>query len=546
MNKKIVTTLFATSMTILLAACGNKTASSKQTLARMTPDVIATMDSAVMTDPTSGQTISDTMSGLLRYNNKKLEPDMAKAMPTVSKDQKTYTFHLRHGSKWSDGKEVTAADFVYAWQRVVTPATKSPYAYIMSGIINADDIAAGKKKPSTLGVEAKGKYTFIVHLDHAMPYFEKMIGLVTFNPVEKSFVEKVGKKYATSSKYLTFNGPYKLNTWSGSDDNWSETKNNNYWNAKAYKINTLKYQVVKSNSTATSLFNTGKLDDVTITGNDALAAKSKPSYNTVQQSYLTYLGMSQKVKAFQNQKIRQALSIAIDRDNFIAKVLGDGSKPAKTVVPTGMYYNDKTGEDFGKVAAKGYEQYTTYNLKKARTLFAEGMKEIGSKSLNFTLLSDNTAGDTAAVEYLQAAFKKLGTSENGLSVNVTSRIVPQKTWIQESHSGQYEMTIGEWAADFPDAINFLNTFSKAYSSYDGKYNNDEYNALVKASNTTDATNPTKRWDDMIKADQILTKNLGVIPVFQWGTAHLTNTNVKNLHYEPNSLFSYQGTTNKAK
>lgn len=542
--KKLVSASVVFLATALLAACGNNNAASsgKQTLARMTPDVIATMDSAVMTDPTSGQSISDTMSGLYRYNNKKLEPDMATGKPIISNGQKTYTFHLRHGAKWSDGKEVTAADFVYAWQRVVNPTTKSPYSYIMNGIKNAEAISTGKKSPKTLGVEAKGKYTFIVHLDHPMPYFNKMIGLVTFSPVEKSFVQKVGKKYATSNKYLTFNGPYKLNKWSGADDSWTESKNNNYWNAKAFKISTLKYQVVKQDNTAPNLYNSKKLDDITITGNEAMANKTKPGYNTVQQSYITYLGMSQKIKAFRNQKVRQALSMAIDRKSFISTILGDGSKPAKTVVPTGMFYNEKTGADFGKTAAKGYGQYTSYNLKKARALFKQGMAEVGEKNLTFTLLSDNTPGDTNAVQYFQAAFKKLGT--DGLTVNVNARTVPQKTWIQESHTGQYDMTIGEWAADFPDAVNFLNTFTTAYSNYSGKYKNAQYDALIKASNTTDATNPTKRWDDMMQATHILTKQVGVIPVYQWGSAHMTNPTVKGLHYTPNSLYSYQGTTNK--
>lgn len=279
--------LTAASMVLLLAACGSKSADSGnkgQTINRMEGDVIATMDPAMATDVISGQAMNNAYAGLYRFEGKKLKPDMAAKMATVSKDQKTYTFTIRKGAKWSDGKEVTAKDFEYAWKRAVDPATKSQYAYIFSGIKNADDITAGKKPASSLGATAISKYKFQVKLDKAMPYFEKMICLQTFDPVEKSQVKKYGTKYGTKSSTLTFNGPYVLKGWNGSDNKWTLTKNKNYWNAKNVHVTTINNQVVKENSTALNLFQDGKMDDVAISGDSAAQMKNDKAYNVVYQN----------------------------------------------------------------------------------------------------------------------------------------------------------------------------------------------------------------------------------------------------------------------
>ncbi len=529
---------------IPLTACGKSSSSSgsSQTISKMTNDVIATMDSAQFTDAVSSQALTDTMAGLYRYKGTTLKPDMAKSKATVSKDQKTYTFHLHHDAKWSDGKKVTAQDFEYAWKRVVNPATKSPYAYIFSGIKNADAILAGKADYKTLGVKATSKYTFVVKLDRPMPYFESMICLQTFDPLEKSTVEKYGKKYANTSKQMTFNGPYILKNWSGANNSWTEVKNPNYWNAKNVHVKKLKYQVVKENSTALNLYESGKLDDVSVTGSDAQQSKSEAGYNVVKQNFITYLTMNkQQVPEFGNQKVRQALSMTINRKEFIKKVLGDGSTPAQTPVPTNMMYSD-SGKDFGKEAAKGVTEYTSYNVAKAKKLFAEGMKEMGSSKLNFTLITQDSASDKSTSEYLQNAFSKL--SGNGLSVNVTVKSVPQKTWLALGDAHNYGMMIGLWGADYPDSSNFLNRWTSTTSDFAGAWNNKEYDKLIANAAGKDVLNKTKRWNDLQKATKLITKDMGVIPIYQWGSAHLTKTSIKGMQYVPNSQYQYIGATNK--
>ncbi|KRM87666.1 peptide ABC transporter substrate-binding protein [Lacticaseibacillus thailandensis] len=536
-KKSVMLGAMLTTMVALLAACGSSSSSSnkKSSVTYMQGDVLQTMDPALATDVISGQSQTDVYSGLFRWDKTKLTPDMAAKMPTVSKDQKTYTFTLRKNAKWSDGKEVTAQDFVYAWKRAIDPKTKSEYAYIFSGIKNADDIIAGKKPASTLGVKALSKTKFQVQLDKVMPYFNKMITLQTFDPVEQSQVKKEGSKFGTNAKTLTFNGPYKLGKWTGSENSWTETKNNKYWNAKSVKINKIKYQVIKENNTAYNLYTSGKADDVTVTGDTATQAKNDKGYTVVKQNATYYLVPNLKrVPAFNNQKIRQAISMSINRAEFIKKVLGNGSVPAKTVVPTDMMINSK-GKDFTTDATNGVTT-SNYDLKKAKELFKEGMKEAGKTDLTFTLLSDDTDTAKSTLDYLQSAIGQL--SQTGAKLTVKTKSVPFKTRLTLSTDGDFDMAIEAWSADFPDAISFLDMFTTGNSYNYGAWSNKQYDSLIAASKGADATNTTKRWNDMVQADQILAKQSGVIPLYQLGAAHLRNTKLQGVTTSPNGMINW--------
>lgn len=168
-----------------LAACGNNSNSSssgtKKTLNWMDKTEIEGMDVSKVTDATSFTQLNNTMEGLYRLGkNSKVEPGLATKTST-SKDGKTWTFTLRKNDKWSNGDPVTAKDFVYSWRRTVTPSTGSQYSYLFSGIKNADDIVAGKKKPNTLGVKAEGDDKLVVTLDKRIPYFKLLMGFPLFS-----------------------------------------------------------------------------------------------------------------------------------------------------------------------------------------------------------------------------------------------------------------------------------------------------------------------------------------------------------------------------
>lgn len=535
-------TTVALAVTTLLAACGGTkksssgSADSKQVLTRMEGDVISSMDTSVMTDAISGQAAVDTMDGLYRYDGSELQPAIATKIVEPTNDGKTYTYQLRKDAKWSNGDPVTAANFVYAWQRTVNPATKSQYAYLYSGIKNADDIMNGKKDPSTLGVTAKGEHTLVVELDHAIPYFKTMVVNPAFFPQNQKVVEKYGSKYGTTSEKTVYNGPFKLTGWTGTNNSWTEVKNKTYWNASKVKLDKIKVQVVKDSSTALNLFQSGKMDDVAISGETAQQMKNDPSYKPLAQATVFYLQLNEKkVPAFKNVKIRQAISKAINRPEFVKNVLGDSSIPAANVTPQNLA-KTADGEDFSKAAAKAAGDVTKYDKAEAKKLWQEGLKETGTTSLSLEYLTDDTDGAKKSAEYFQSQLEK---TLPGLKISIST--VPFKSRLTRSTAGDFDIVMTAWGADFPDPITFLDLFTSGNSYNDGKWDSPEYDKLIEASKTTDATNDDKRSDDLLKAQEILTKEQGVIPIYQRAQGHLVNTKIKDLHYSPANMYNFVGT-----
>ncbi|EPD07309.1 oligopeptide ABC transporter periplasmic protein [Lacticaseibacillus paracasei subsp. paracasei Lpp70] len=533
--KRLVAGAMVFASAAFMVACGSKSSSSSsETFNRMEKDVISTMDNAHITDVISGQAAVDTGDGLYRYKGKKLEPAVATKVVKPTNNGLTYTFNLRK-TKWSNGDPVTAKDFVFAWKRAADPKTKSEYAYLFSGIKNADDITAGKKAASTLGVKAEGDYKLVVTMDRPVPYFSTMMVNPVFFPLNQKTVDKYGKKFGTQSKYLVFNGPFKLTNWNGTGNSWDEVKNTSYWNAKQVKLDKIHVQVVKDSNTAANLFATKKLDDAVLTGEIAKQHAKDKDYVGDKQGRTTYLDMNEeKVPDFKNLKLRQAVAMAINRDEFANKVIGDGSFGISTITPENSGSNPKTGEDFSKEAAKESKTVQTYDLKKAKQLWAEGLKEVGKSGEDVTLTTDDTDVAKKSAEYLQSALEQLP----GMKVSISS--VPFKTRIQRSLDGSAQFILSGWQGDFPDPISFLDLYTTGNTYNFSHWSNKQYDDLIKASKGTDANSETKRYDDLLKAQELLSKESPVATLYQTVQGHLRNPKLKGATFSPANMYNFVG------
>ena len=526
----------ALASTFVLAACGSKTSDSakKQSVNFMVASEIPTMDTSKATDTIGLTQLANTEEGLYRLGKNSSVHNALATKTVVSKDKKTYTFTLRKNAKWSNGDKVTAKDFVYSWQRTVNPKTASEYAYLFSGIKNADKIAAGKANYKTLGIKADGDYKLTVTLDRPVPYFKLLMGFALFFPQNQKAVEKYGSKYGTASNKLVYNGPYKSVGWTGTNLKWKLVKNPQYWNKKHIKMDTINYQVVKDSSTALNLYNSKKLDVTTITGSQVAQYKNNKAYKLRKEASTFYLQLNEKRSYFKNKKIRQAVSMSIDRNQLTSKVLADGSQNPLGYVSAGLAENPKTGQDFAKEAQ--VKSAVTQNLTQAKKLLKEGLKEEGMSSLKFTLMADDTPAGKATNEFLQSQIEKLGSN-----VKVTVQNIPFKTRLTNSTNGKFDAVVTGWGADFADPISFLQLFVTGNSNNNGSWSNKEYDKLIKASSTTDANNEEKRWDDMVKAEKILMKDQGIVPIYQQAASQLWNTKLKGEVYNTSGInFDYSG------
>ncbi|MBT8934404.1 peptide ABC transporter substrate-binding protein [Lactobacillus delbrueckii subsp. bulgaricus] len=540
--KKFTLAAVSVSAAFLLAACGSQQSSSSASKDKQVLKLSATapLDTIDISKATGyGQTGNVFESFYRLGKNGQPAAGLAKS-GTVSKDGKIWTFKLRSNAKWSNGEKITAQDFVYSWRRTINPKTASPYAYIFSGIKNADEIIAGKKSPSSLGIKALNQETVQVKLNRPIAYFKVLMAYPLFGPQNEAFIKKTGKKYATSSKYMLYSGPFKITGWKGTNDTWSFVKNNQYWDKQAVKLRKISYQVVKTTNTGYQLYQQGKLDLTPLSSEQVKQLKKNKDFKTYPYSYVAFLAYNFQAKdatvkkALNNKNIRLALSLSLDRKILTSKVFGDGSSVPTGFVASGLAYDPANKEDFAK--EQKVANTVDYNEKLAEKYWKTGLKELGLKKLNLTLLASNESTNADALtQYLQSQWTKV---LSGINVKVNS--IPNKNAHTKALSGDFDIYVSGWGGDFSDPMTFMQILQKGTSYNYGKWNNAEYNSLIKKALTTDANDVNKRWQDLVKAAQVANADQAVSPIYQQTTAYLQNSKVKGIiHNNAGTQWSYK-------
>ena len=481
-------------------------------------------DLSLATDTISFSALNNVYEGLYRLDkDNNPEPAGAAEKATVSDDGLTYTIKLREDAKWSNGDAVTAADYVYGWQRTVNPKTASEYAYLFSPVKNADDITAGKTAVDQLGIKAVSDYELEITLTKATPYFDYLLAFPSFFPQNQKVVEENGSNYAQTSDNAVYNGPFTLTDFNGpgTDTEWSYTKNDTYWDKDNVKLSKIDVSVVKESSTSLNLFQDGEADDVILSGELAQQMANDKSFVSQPEATTTYLEMNQRDadSPFNNENLRKAISYAIDRDALVNSILGDGSIASTGLVPSNLTFSPSDKEDFTKAA--GTE--LSYSKKQAKEYWEKAKKELGITSLSFDILSSDTDSSKKITEYLQSAIQE---ALDGVTVTLSP--VPFSVRLDRSNSGDFDVVMGGWGADYADASSFLDLFVSGNSYNRGQWSNSDYDAAIKAASTTDVSDADKRWDDMVDAEKILMDTQGVIPLYQKAEAHLRNTKVKGV------------------
>ncbi|TLQ03664.1 peptide ABC transporter substrate-binding protein [Pediococcus stilesii] len=514
---------------LVLAGCSNngnnKTTASKQVLNWTESSQISTVDLAQATDTLSFNVLMNTQEGLYRLNSKGTPTGALATKTDISKDGKIYTINLRQGVKWTNGDEVTAQDFVYSWRRTVNPKTASQDAFYFYQVKNAQAINEGKKPINTLGIKADGKYKLTIQLTKPVSYFKKLLAWPLFYPVNKNAVDKYGKKYGTAAKYTVSDGPYKLADWTGSNKTWTLARSKTYWDKKKVKLQKINERVTESTTTSYNLFQAGTVDETLLSGEQVANNDSNKAFVKRLPTGTSRLDLNQgKIKAFKNLKIRQAFSLAIDREQLTKDVLKDGSIASKGFVPNGMGQNPKTGEEFQDEAY--VKSGVAYNLSKAKKLLSEGFKETGNSSITAELLVSDTDSSKQTAEYIQNELQKLP------GVKITLRTVPAVQLFTKQAAKQYDLTIQTWQSVFADPINFLDVY-ESNSSYNSQgWKNKDFDKLIDEAENEYANSPEKRWAKLVEAEKVLIEDQGTIPLYQSAKSQLLNPKVKNVVYNP--------------
>ena len=526
--KKLATAGLAVATLSVLAACGNggskSSSSDTSTINWYTPTEILTLDISKNTDRYSAMAIGNAGSNLLRVDeNGKNQPDLAEKVE-VSEDGKTFTATLRDGIKWSDGSDITAEDFVYTWRRMVDPATASEYAYLVSDahVLNADEVIAGEKPVEELGVKADGNKV-IFTLSTPAPQFESLLTFSNFVPQKESFVKEAGEDYGTSSDKMLYSGPFVVEDWNGTSGSFKLVKNDNYWDAANVKTETVNVQTVKKPDTAVQMYKQGELDFANISQTSAIYNANKNNEDVIdiaeaRADYLVY-NETGSVEALTNEKIREALNLATDREGLVKAAADTGTNPATAFVPKGLA-TLTDGTDLNEFVSQPY----TFDKEKAAQLFKEGLAELGVDSLTLTITADSDNPiKKAATDYIKELWE---TTLPGLTVE--EKFVTFKQRLEDTKNQNFEVAFVSWGGDYPEGSTFYGLFQSGSAYNYGKVNSPEFDAAYEKALTTDALDKDAGAADYKAADQALYEGSHYNPLYNLSNKGLQNPNIKGL------------------
>ncbi|WP_085993944.1 peptide ABC transporter substrate-binding protein [Oceanobacillus senegalensis] len=489
-------------------------------------DTIPTMDPSMATDQYGFQFIGETMEGLYRLDKNAQPVEGIAVDHKVSEDGLTWTFNLREDAKWSNGDPVTAHDFVYAWRRAVDPATGSEYGpYMMGGVIkNATAVNTGEVPVEELGVTAKDDYTLVVELENPTPYFETLTTFGTFMPLNEAFVEAQGDEFATSTETLLFNGPFTLENWTSTANEWDLVKNENYWDAETVQVDRINHVVVKDPTTSVRLYEEGTVDRADISSDLVDQYSTHEDYQVRPQTAVFYLKMNQtRNEALANENIRKAISMAFDKEALVNEILNNGSIVANGLIPSDFVNMPESGEDFREVSG----DLVTYDKEKALEYWEKGLEELGTDTIELEYLGGDTETAKVMDEYIA---NQLTSNLPGLKINLKN--VPFEQRLDLDTAMDYDIQNAGWGPDFLDPYTFLSLWITDGGNNKMGYSNEEYDALLKEAQTTLALDNAARYENFLEAEKILLEDAAIAPIYQKAYAQLISPKIEGVFMNP--------------
>lgn len=466
----------------------------------------ATLDPAKTEGVPESNIQRDLFEGLVTSGpNGEVRPAVAESWDTP--DNKVYTFHLRKDAKWSNGDPVTAGDFVYAFRRVVDPKTASPYSWYLEipTIVNATDIIAGKKAPEELGIKAIDDHTLEITLEKSVPYFVSMLAHTTTYPENQKVIEQFGDQWTRPGNMVT-NGAYTLKEWVV-NERIVLARNKAYWDDAHTHINKVTYLPIQSQNADMNRYLAGEVDMTYETPIEQFKRLQKEHPQDVRVTGYVgtyYYEFNCKKAPFDDVRVRKALSFAIDRNVIADSVMGQGQKPAYTLVPEYVDGFVATEPAWAKLTQ------AERNAQAKELLKAAGFDE--QHPLKFELLYNTSENHKKVAVAVAAMWKK------NLGVDVALVNQEWKTYLETKSGGQFDVARAGWIADYNEASSMLDLKQTTHGNNDGKYSNLKYDELMAQSRTVMDTEARNKL--YAEAEGLLAEDMPIAPIYQYVTARL--------------------------
>ncbi len=527
MNKKnFICTLLLT--VLFFSGCSNKVVNKKgeNSVTINVTQELNTIDPSLSVDASSNIVLNNVYEGLYRLNdNNQAIPAGAKSMPKISKDGTVYLIELNDQARWSNGDKVTAEDYVFAWKRAIDSPDASQNNYLFSNLKNGTDILKKDKNSNELGISCTDSHTLQIELEQPMPYFTTMLAMPVFFPLNQTYVESKGDKFASTSEMAIYNGPFVLEDFDGAgiSSGWKYSKNQEYWDKETVKLDTINIELVKETATNVNLFENRQVDEVNILGEYAKNKINDPSFVKEKTNQTVFLGYNQTKELFRNKKIRTAISLVIDREQLTSSVLGNGADPATGLIFEDLAINPITSKDF----SKENQPFLKTDLKEAKKLWLEGKEELGlaeKEDIPIQLITYENEDMSKVAEYLQGVIH-----ENLEGAKVSINPYPVSVFMETARKQSFDMYLVSWGADYSDPNALLELFSSDNANNWGKYNSIKYDQLLLKAKENSLT-PEKRWDNLLEAEKILMEEQGITPIYYSNQTYLRNSKLKNIIY----------------
>lgn len=432
-----------------------------------------TLDPALVTDVSGGTIAAKLFNGLLRIGpGLRIEPDIAQSWQ-VSKDGLLYSFQLKHGVRFSSGREVKAEDFKYSFERLLSPKTLSPNRWVLSRILGADDFTKGRSGEIS-GIIIKGPYELDIRLEKPFSPFPYLLAMTAAYVVPREVAEAEGPDF---SSHPVGTGPFEVQKWTPNQELVLKARADYFEGSP--KVSGMVYRVIPEDLTQVVEFELGNLDVISIPAPDYSRFRKNPKWS----GYITmedgidsyYLGLNCSRPPFNNRRMRQALNYSIDRKKILETFMENRGTLAAGPVPPKL-------RDWASPA--GYE----YNPEKARRIISQ--EGFAGVRVRFYITAQQDVADMA--EIIQSYLQKVG-------INAELRRLEWNTYKEAINQGEPDMFWLSWWADYPDPENFL------YPLFDSVN-------MGAAGNRTRYSN--RQVDDLIEQGQ-----------------HAASINVRNAYYK---------------
>lgn len=481
---------------------------AEQTLTRNNGSEPETLDPSLIESVGAANLTRDLFEGLTSIDAQgKIVPGVAEKWRQV--DPLTWTFQLRPQAKWQNGDPVTAQDFVYSFRRLVDPKTGSKYARTFGDFfLNGKEVSTGQKPPQELGVRAIDKATLEIKTSHPVKFLPELVSNPNLSPLHPTSIEKLGREW-TKPGNLMGNGAYALKSWQVNSKIVLE-KTPGYWNADQVKITRVTYLPVEDGHVDVKLFESGQNDWVYMLppgSYDSYLKKYPKDTRNTPLLALRFYSIQTQSPFFKDVRVRQALSMVLDRDILAQKVTADGQLPAYGLIVKGVEGADRVDYEWANwpMAKK---------VETAKALMAQAGVKPGAK---FTF-SYNTSEYHKKMAIFAASEWK---TKLGLAVELEA--MEFKVLIKKRHDGQFEMARDGWNADYNDATTFVALVKCDSDQNHSRHCNKDAEQLIQKG--LKESDEAKRKTALNEAIRLIMNDYPIIPLLQYSLPRLVKSYV---------------------